>query len=48
MGFENEMGMIHSIAHYFEHFGIKKGAVGLEYNFLTPVHDGGDPSSCQA
>lgn len=35
MGFENEVGMIHAIAHYFEHFGIKKGAVGLEYTFLT-------------
>ncbi len=34
-GFEDEVGMIHSIAHYFEHFGIKKGAVGLEYTFLT-------------
>ncbi|MBE0520817.1 MAG: aminopeptidase P family protein [Candidatus Methanoperedenaceae archaeon] len=34
-GFENEVGMIHSIAHYFEHFGIKKGAVGLEHTFLT-------------
>ena len=27
--------MIHSIAHNFEHFGIKEGAVGLEYTFLT-------------
>ncbi len=35
MGFENEVGMIHSIAHYFEHFGIKKGNIGLEYTFLT-------------
>ncbi len=34
-GFEDEVGMIHSIAHYFEHFGIKEGAVGLEYAFLT-------------
>ncbi len=34
-GFENEVGMIHSIAHYFEHFDISKGAVGLEYTFLT-------------
>ena len=34
-GFEDEVGMIHSIAHYFEHFGIKEGAVGLEYTFLT-------------
>ncbi len=34
-GFEDEVGMIHSIAHYFDHFGIKKGAVGLEYTFLT-------------
>lgn len=35
MGFENEVGMIHSIAHYFEHLGIEKGYVGLEYTFLT-------------
>src|SRR5574341_278008 len=34
-GFEDEVGMIHSIAHYFENFGIEKGAVGLEYTFLT-------------
>ncbi len=34
-GFEDEVEMIHSIAHYFEHFGISKGAVGLEYTFLT-------------
>lgn len=35
VGFEDEVGMIHSIAHYFEHFDIKKGTVGLEYSFLT-------------
>lgn len=35
VGFEDEVGMIHSIAHYFEHFGIKEGVVGLEYTFLT-------------
>lgn len=35
VGFENEVGMIHSIAHYFEHFGIHQGTVGLEYTFLT-------------
>jgi len=34
-GFENEVGMIHSIAHYFEHFGISQGVAGLEYTFLT-------------
>jgi Xaa-Pro aminopeptidase len=34
-GFENEVGMIHSIAHHFEHFSINTGAVGLEYTFLT-------------
>jgi Xaa-Pro aminopeptidase len=27
--------MLHSIAHYFEHFTIRQGAVGLEYTFLT-------------
>jgi len=35
VGFEDEVGMIHSIAHYFEHFGIHRGVVGLEYTFLT-------------
>ena len=35
VGFENEVGMIHSIAHYFDRFGIKKGRMGLEYTFLT-------------
>ena len=35
VGFDDEVGMIHSIAHYFERFGITKGTVGLEYTFLT-------------
>ena len=35
VGFEDEVGMIHSIAHYFEHFGIHEGVMGLEYTFLT-------------
>jgi Xaa-Pro aminopeptidase len=35
VGFEDEVGMIHSIAHYFEQFGIQEGTVGLEYTFLT-------------
>ncbi len=35
VGFEDEVGMIHSIAHHFEHFGIQQGTVGLEYTFLT-------------
>ena len=35
VGFEDEVGMIHSIAHYFERLGISQGAVGLEYTFLT-------------
>jgi Xaa-Pro aminopeptidase len=35
VGFEDEVGMIHSIAHFFEHFGIKRGTVGLEFTFLT-------------
>jgi Xaa-Pro aminopeptidase len=34
VGFEDEVGMIHSIAHYFEHFGVREGTVGLEYAFL--------------
>ena len=35
VGFEDEVGMIHSIAHYFKLFGISQGTVGLEYTFLT-------------
>ena len=35
VGFDDEVGMIHSIAHNFEHFGIKEGVVGLEYTYLT-------------
>ncbi len=35
LGFEDEVGMIHAIAHYFEHFGITQGVMGLEYTFLT-------------
>jgi Xaa-Pro aminopeptidase len=34
-GFENEVGMIHGIAHHFEQFGIRQGVVGVEYTFLT-------------
>ncbi len=34
-GFDDEVGMIHSIAHHFAHFGIERGVVGLEYTFLT-------------
>src|SRR4030042_1778946 len=34
-GFEDEVGMIHSIAHHFQHFGVQTGKVGLEYTFLT-------------
>jgi Xaa-Pro aminopeptidase len=34
-GFEDEVGMIHSIAHHFEHLGVRQGVVGLEYTFLT-------------
>ena len=35
VGFEDEVGMIHSIAHYFEQLGIREGVVGLEHTFLT-------------
>ena len=35
VGFEDEVGMIHSIAHFFKEFGIESGAVGLENTFLT-------------
>jgi Xaa-Pro aminopeptidase len=34
VGFEDEVGMIHSIAHYFKQFGISRGVMGLEYAFL--------------
>ncbi|MHA1945642.1 MAG: M24 family metallopeptidase [Candidatus Hodarchaeales archaeon] len=33
--FEDEVGMLHSIADFFKQFGIQKGVVGLEYTFLT-------------
>jgi hypothetical protein len=35
VGFDDEVGMIHSVAHHFEHFGIRQGTIGLEYTFLT-------------
>jgi Xaa-Pro aminopeptidase len=35
VGFEDEVGMIHSIAHYFKDFDIQEGALGLEHTFLT-------------
>lgn len=35
VGFEDEVGMIHSIAHYFKQFGMQQGVLGLEYTFLT-------------
>jgi Xaa-Pro aminopeptidase len=35
VGFDDEVGMIHSIAHNFKHFGIEQGVVGLEYTYLT-------------
>ncbi len=34
-GFEDEVGMIHSIAHFFAAFAIRSGVVGLEYTFVT-------------
>ncbi|MGV8073762.1 MAG: M24 family metallopeptidase [Syntrophobacteraceae bacterium] len=34
VGFKNEIGMVHSIADYFEYLGIKEGTLGLEYAFL--------------
>jgi Xaa-Pro aminopeptidase len=34
-GFEDEVGMIHGIAHNLEHFEIREGVMGLEYTFLT-------------
>lgn len=33
--FDDEVGMIHSIADFFGKFGISKGVVGLEHTFLT-------------
>jgi Xaa-Pro aminopeptidase len=35
VGFDDEVGMIHSIAHNFKHFGIEQGNVGFEYTYLT-------------
>ena len=33
--FEDEVGMIHTIADFFKQFGVSKGTVGLEHTFLT-------------
>ncbi|MBI5444800.1 MAG: aminopeptidase P family protein [Deltaproteobacteria bacterium] len=54
VGFEDEVGMIHSIAHHFQRFGIQKGAVGLEYAFLPQprmgmlTHPHGKPKDVEA
>lgn len=54
VGFEDEVGMIHSIAHYFQRFGIQKGTVGLEYAFLPQprmgmlTHPHGKPKDVEA
>lgn len=51
VGFDDEVGMIHSIAHNFEHWGIREGSVGIEYTFLTQsmmsmlVHPHAKPAS---
>jgi Xaa-Pro aminopeptidase len=34
-GFDDEVGMIHSIAHYFKELGVEQGTVGLENTFLN-------------
>ncbi|MCG7852003.1 MAG: Xaa-Pro peptidase family protein [Methanosarcinaceae archaeon] len=34
VGFEDEVGMIHSLADNFKRFGIQEGSLGLEYAFL--------------
>jgi len=34
-GFDDEVGMVHAIAHYFKEFGVTQGSLGLEYSFLT-------------
>jgi len=50
VGFDDEVGMIHSIAHNFQHFGIQQGVVGLEYTYLTQsmmamlIHPHGKPA----
>ena len=35
VGFDDEIGMIHSIAHYFQKLGFEQGTVGLENTFLN-------------
>jgi Xaa-Pro aminopeptidase len=35
VGFDDEVGMIHSIAHHFKELGLEQGSVGLENTFLT-------------
>jgi hypothetical protein len=49
VGFEDEVGMIHSIAHYYEHFGIRQGGGGIGVCFPPSTQDGYAHSSpCQA
>lgn len=35
VGFENEVGMLHSVHHFCEEFGLERGTIGLEETFLT-------------
>jgi Xaa-Pro aminopeptidase len=35
VGFEDEVGMLHSINHFFEEFDLQEATVGLEHTFLT-------------
>jgi Xaa-Pro aminopeptidase len=35
VGFDDEVGMIHAIAHYFQELGPEQGSVGLENTFLN-------------
>jgi Xaa-Pro aminopeptidase len=35
LAFEDEVGMIHAIAHALEILGVRDGTIGLEYSFLT-------------
>ena len=38
-GFEDEVGMIHSIAHDFARFGIEEGVMGVRVYLSDSIHD---------
>ena len=34
-GFNDEVGLLHSISHFVHHMGLERAQIGLEYSFVT-------------